>query len=262
VVWKAWAFFKRDLMTDVSYKVSFALEALDILLGVAAFYFLGRYLSHRLSTSEGFFPFVLIGVAVNGYMTTALVCFSQGIRDNQLTGTLKAILVTRTSPLVLVLLSSLYPFVRAAVDATVYLLAGIALGVSLGGVNVAAALLVFAFSLLAFSSIGIVSATFTLVFKRGDPVLWLFGGLSWLLGGVFYPVEVLPPLLQHAGQLLPITHALDGMRAALLNATPVAELLPQIEVLALFVLVGLPLSLGGFSLAMRRARVAGTLGPW
>ena len=30
-------------------------------------------------------------------------------------------------------------------------------------------------SLLAFSSIGIMSATFTLVFKRGDPLLWLFG---------------------------------------------------------------------------------------
>ena len=89
-------------------------------------------------------------------------------------------------------------------------------------------------------------ARFTLVFKRGDPLLWLFAGLSWLLGGVFYPLEVLPRFLQHAGQLLPITHALVGMRAALLRNASILELLPQIGVLGVFALVGLPLSLLAF----------------
>jgi ABC-2 type transport system permease protein len=132
-------------------------------------------------------------------------------------------------------------------------------GLSLGQVNVPAALLFFLVSLIAFSSIGIFSATFTVVFKRGDPLLWLFGSLSWLLGGVFYPLEVLPPFLQRIAQLLPITHALEGMRAALLRGAAVVELLPQIEALALFGLVGLPVSLIGFSLGVRRARVTGTL---
>jgi ABC-2 type transport system permease protein len=258
-LWKAWAFLKMGLLTDVSYKLSFAFHALDILLSILAFYFLARLLGETAPQGYASFPFILIGMAVNGYMTTSLACFAQGIRGDQLMGTLKATLATRTSPLALILLSSLYPLVRATVDAGLYLLGGLLFGLSLGGANVPAALLFFLVSLIAFSSIGIFSATFTVVFKRGDPLLWLFGSLSWLLGGVFYPLEVLPPFLQRIAQLLPITHALEGMRAALLSDSAVIELLPQIEALALFGLVGLPVSLIGFSLGVRWARVTGTL---
>jgi ABC-2 type transport system permease protein len=158
-----------------------------------------------------------------------------------------------------VLFSSLYPFVRAAFDALLYLLAGMMFGLSLAHVNFLAVLLLFLLSAAAFSSIGILSATFTLVFKRGDPLLWLFGGLSWLLGGVFYPLQVLPRFLQHAAQLLPITHALVGMRAALLHHASILEVLPQIGVLGLFGLVGMPLSLLAFHLGVRWAKVTGTL---
>jgi ABC-2 type transport system permease protein len=259
VAWKAWAFFKRDLLTDLSYKLSFAFQVVDILVGIGSFYFLARILGKAAFRGYEPFPFILVGMAVNGYMTTCLVCFAQAIRGNQPPGTLKTVLVTPTSPLAFVLFSSLYPSVRAALDAVLYLLAGTLFGLSLGRVNFAAVLLLFLLSVAAFSSIGILSATFTLVFKRGDPFLWLFAGLSWLLGGVFYPLQVLPRFLQHAGQFLPITHALVGMRAALLHHASILELLPQIGVLGLFGLVGMPLSLLGFHLGVRWARVTGTL---
>ena len=119
--------------------------------------------------------------------------------------------------------------------------------------------LIFLLSAAAFSSIGILSATFTLVFKRGDPILWLFGGLSWVLGGVYYPIEVLPRFLRHAAELLPVTHALVAMRGALLRHASFAELLPQIGVLAGFALLGMPLSLLAFHLGVRWARINGSL---
>jgi len=259
LTWKAWAFFKRDLRTDLSYKLSFAFQVVDILVGIGAFYFLARILGKADFRGYEPFPFILVGMGVNGYMTTCLVCFAQAIRGNQPPGTLKAVLVTPTSPVAFVLFSSLYPFARAAFDAVMYLLAGTMFGLSLSRVNLPSVLLLFLLSAAAFSSIGILSATFTLVFKRGDPLLWLFGGLSWLLGGVFYPIQVLPPFLQHAAQLLPITHALVGLRAALLHHASLHELLPQIGVLGLFGLVGMPLSLLAFHLGVRWARVAGTL---
>jgi ABC-2 type transport system permease protein len=231
----------------------------DILVGIGSFYFLARVLGKAAFRGYEPFPFILVGMAVNGYMSTSLVCFGQAIRGNQPPGTLKAVLVTPTSPVAFVLFSSLYPFARAAFDALLYLLAGMMFGLSLGRVNFLAVLLIFLLSAAAFSSIGILSATFTLVFKRGDPLLWLFGGLSWLLGGVFYPLQVLPRFLQYAAQLLPITHALVGMRAALLHHASILELLPQIGVLGLFGLVGMPLSLLAFHLGVRWARVTGTL---
>jgi len=256
---KAWAFFKRDLLIDLSYKLSFAFQALDLLMAVAAFFFLARIIGRAPFRSYEPFPFILVGMAVNGYMTTALACFSLAVRGNQPIGTLKAVLATRTSPLSFMLLSSTYPFARAAFDAGLYLAGGAMFGVSLARANVPGALLLFLLSVLVFGSIGVLSATFTLVFKRGDPFLWLFGGLSWLLGGVYYPIEVLPRFLYYAAQLLPITHALNGMRAAILLGAGNRELLPHIAVLAGFALIGVPASLLAFHFGLRRAMKMGTL---
>lgn len=256
---KAWAFFKRDLRTDLSYRFSFVLQILNIVTTLAAFYFLTLVLGEKAFAGYQAFPFILTGMAVHGYMTTSLYAYAQGIRGNQQAGTLKVVLLSRTSPLAFIFLSSLYPFFRAAVDGGCYMAAGLLFGVSLTHMNLSAALVVFLASLPALSSIGIASAAFTLVFKRGDPLLWLVGGLSWLLGGVFYPQDVLPPVLQQAALFLPITHVLRGMRAALLQGVSLADLSPQIGALALFGAVALPLSLLGFCLGVRQARISGTL---
>src|SRR5437870_1556323 len=195
-LWKLRAFVKRDLAIDLRYRLSFALEFAHVMAAVAAFYFLSQLVGEKRPQGYASFPFILVGLAVNAYMTTCFVCFSQAITGGQPVGMLKAILATPTSSGIFLMCSSAYPFMRASVDAGAYLAAGVLFGLPLWHVNAAAVALVFGLSLLAFSSIGVMSATFTLVFKRGDPLLWLFGSGSWLLGGVIYPVGVLPASLQ------------------------------------------------------------------
>src|SRR5919201_723309 len=241
LVWKLSAFVRRDLAIDWSYKLSFILQTVHVALAVAAFYFRSKLLGDRRPAGYASFPFVLVGLAVNAYMSTCFACFSQAIRSGQSTATLKAVLATPTPPATLLVCSATYPFIRALLDAAVYIVVGLMFGLSIAGWNAFAAGSVLMLSLLAFSSIGVMSATFTLVFKRGDPLLWLFASGSWLLGGVLYPTDLLPPLLRHVGALLPITHAVNGMRAALLSGASSAayrELAP----LALFAVVGVPLS--------------------
>lgn len=257
--WKIWAFLKRDVAIDVSYKLSFAFEAAHVVITVAAFYFLSQLLGATRPDGYAAFPFMLVGMTVNAYMTTCLVCFSQTIRGSQLAGTLNAILATPTSPSVFLVCSSAYPFIRASMDAGMYVAAGALFGVSMSHMNAAAAAVVLVLSLLAFSSVGILSASFTLVFKRGDPLLWLFGSGSWLLGGVLYPVEVLPPVLRHAAAFLPITHAVQGMREAVLGGSSMAAISGELLRLALFALIGVPLSLLVFTVGVAHARRAGTL---
>jgi ABC-2 type transport system permease protein len=258
-LWTLRAFLKRDLAIDVSYRLSFALEALHVLTAVAAFYFFSQLVGQGRPDGYASFPFILVGLAVNAYMITCFVCFSQAIRGSQPAGTLKAILATPISSSVFLLCSSVYPFLRSSADAGAYLVAGVLFGVPLWHVNVVAVALVLALSLLAFSSIGILSATFTLVFKRGDPLLWLFGSGSWLLGGILYPVSVLPASLQRVAWLLPITHAADGMRAALLNGASPAMIVGDLRALALFALIGFPASVVIFSLGIDHAKRVGSL---
>jgi ABC-2 type transport system permease protein len=250
------AFFKRDLLTDFSYRLSFLLHALNILLGVAAYYFLARFVDRSALGGAEPFVFLLAGLTVNAYMSTWMVCFTDAVRTGQATGTLKAIAGTPLSRAEFVLFSALYPSARAAVDAFVYVMGGMALGASLGHTNVAAVGLVLLLSSVSFAAIGIASAAIALVFRRGDPLLWLATSLSWMLGGVLFPIELLPAPLASAARLLPITHAVSGVRLALAGGSITDAAGP----LAVFAILGLPLSLAAFDAGLHRARVAGSLG--
>lgn len=104
-------------------------------------------------------------------------------------------------------------------------------------------------SVLTFTGLGVLSASYLLVFKRGDPVKWALLGVSGLVSRVMYPVSVLPrPLpLQWIARLVPVTYSLEGMRAAILGHASMAELWPVIRDLLAFAVVLLPVSFAAFS---------------
>jgi ABC-2 type transport system permease protein len=254
------AFFRRDLRLDLSYRVSFLLQAVDVVLALGSYFFLARVLREPSPGGYEPFPFLVVGVAVNGALTTCLICFAQGVRGGLETGTLKALLVSPLPPPQLLLFSAGYPLARSVLEAAVYVAVGALLGVSFAGANWGAALVVLVLGLCAVGAFGVLAATYTLLFKRGDPVIWLFGSLSWLLGGVFYPLDVLPAPLQSAAHLLPVTSAVEAMRATLLHGRTLFDVGPQLAALAAFVIAGIPLSLAVFAAGLRRARVTGSLG--
>lgn len=262
---KLLAFLRRDLAIEASYRVSFALQAASVFLSIAAYYFLARFIGQvgipGLAPYGGdYFAFVLLGVALHDYLSTSLDAFSRSIREAQLAGTLEALLSTQTSLPTIILSSAAYPFLWTSASVLLYLALGAGLfGVSLAGGNWLGAALILALAILTFSALGILSASFILVFKRGSPIAWLLGALSWLLGGVLYPVAVLPDWLRALSALLPITHAIEGMRAALLAAAPWGTLWPSLWPLLAFAAALLPLSLLAFQHATRWTRIAGTL---
>ncbi len=103
------------------------------------------------------------------------------------------------------------------------------------------------------------SAAFTLVLKHGDPLVWAFGALSWVLGGVFFPVDMLPTTLQRLSALLPITHVLDALRATLLQGAGLSDVASSVAVLAGFASLGFPLAIAVFGAAVGRVKQTGTL---
>jgi ABC-2 type transport system permease protein len=262
---KLLAFLKRDFHLEASYRLSFFLQFLGIFFSVFLFYFLARLLGKAASPylqvyGGDYFAFVLIGIAFAGYFGVGLSSFANSIRQAQTTGTLEAMLMTPTRVSTVVLCSSLWDYLLTTLRVLVYLALGaIFLGVDLGRGNYLAALLILALTVVSFSSLGIIAASFIMILKRGDPVTWVFNSLSSLLGGVYYPITILPGWLQVLSNLLPITYSLRAMRLALLQGYPLSALAPDILALALFSLLLLPLSLLAFRYAVHRARVDGSL---
>jgi ABC-2 type transport system permease protein len=188
-----------------------------------------------------------------------MLSFSSKIRQEQMTGTLEAMLVTTTSTGTIVLGSALWDFLLTSVKVVVYLTAGWLLGIHLRFESLLPCLVVLALTILAFSGIGILSAAFVFYLKRGDPITYLVSSMSALLGGVFYPPEDLPAWVGDLSKFLPITYALRALRHSLLLGSRFSDLVPDLVALALFAAVLLPLGAIAFRLAVRRARAEGSL---
>jgi len=257
--------FFRDLAIARSYRAVFALELLETLFGVAAFYYLSRFidtpdLQRLLPQGGSYFAFVLVGFAFFDYLNVAINALDRSLEEARSNGTLEYLLVTQTSLPVILAGSALYPFVLLSLRTVVYLGWGMLFfGFPAGQADWPGAVLVLAVSILAFAGLGVLSASYLLIFKRGNPVKWLFLGVAGLVSGVMYPVNVLPAPLQWIARLVPVTYSLEAMRAAVLGHASIAELWPSLRILLVFAAVLLPVSFAAFSWALRRTKITGTL---
>ena len=95
---KAFAFLKRDFLSEVSYRLAFFLQVAGILLSLLAFYHLTKMIDPNAAGLDGIRPFdwLMIGLAFQFYFSTALYAFSAKIRNEQMLGTLEAMLVSPT----------------------------------------------------------------------------------------------------------------------------------------------------------------------
>jgi ABC-2 type transport system permease protein len=262
---KPLAFVWRDFIDDMSYKFAFLMQFINIFISTAIFFFLSKLLgnlgdAYLKPYGGNYFSFVLIGIAFYSYLGVSMRALTATIRKGQMLGTLEALLVTQTEIPTIILSSSIYSFIWASVKVAIYLLLGaLVFGADMGNANIAGAFVVLVLTIISFGSLGILSASFIMVLKRGDPVSWVFGGISGLLGGLYYPVSVLPGWLQTLSYLLPVTYALEGMRMAVLRGYSLSALMPNILALLVFSVIMLPLSIMAFGFAVKKAKRDGTL---
>jgi ABC-2 type transport system permease protein len=262
---KPWAFVRRDFGDAASYKLSFLMQFAGIFLSILTFFFLARLFGgvavpYLKPYGGDYFSFVLIGIAFAGYIGVAQHSITGTISTAQEMGTLEALMVTQTGIPAILFSSSLSSFIWTTLRVIVYLLLGaVVFGLDMKGANIPAAVLILLLSITSLGSFGIISASFIMAFKKGDPLGWVFSSLSGFLGGVIYPIEVFPGWLQKCSYLLPITHSLKGMRLALLQGYSTAALLPYILALAGFTGVMLPFSLFVFQKAVKKAKMDGSL---
>ncbi len=264
---KAFAFLKRDWQVETSYRFNFLIQLINSVVPLLMFFFIEKMISQEALSNTSwanadYFAFTVIGVAFTRYFQFALSSFSTSIRNSQVTGCLEAMFGSQTSPATIVLLSSTYSMASSLIQLVALLGCSLFLGFSLASTNVPVAFLVFFLSILAYLSFGILSATFTLLFKRGDPVTWVITMVGALVGGAYFPVDLLPQWLQVISAILPITYALDALRTCMLEGGGLGAVLPELGKLTLITAILLPGSLFLFNRAVTYTRRTGTLGQY
>jgi ABC-2 type transport system permease protein len=83
--------------------------------------------------------------------------------------------------------------------------------------------------------------------------------MGTMLGGAYFPIDVLPPWLRQVSFLIPITYSLDALRLTMLKGYSLEMVAHPLLVLALMAAILLPVSLVIFAAMVRKGRIEGTL---
>jgi len=132
--------------------------------------------------------------------------------------------------------------------------------IDLSNANLWGGMLMLLAGSLSFIGVGVMGSVLPLLFpERGSQMTHVIIALLLLVSGVYYPIEVLPEILQRMAVFSPATYVLDGTRRALLEGLPTASLWPYVWPTLLMGLVAIPVGLWVFGLAERYAKRTGKL---
>jgi ABC-2 type transport system permease protein len=253
--------WSRDFLIARSYRLAVLLDLVLGLLNLLVYFFISRTFEGTVPADLGpapsYFAYAGVGIAMTTVINAATVAVATRIREEQLTGTLEAMITQPISSMSLAAGMSGLPFLTAVVRAAVYLgLGTLLLDLTFPDADWPGAAAVLAMSGIALSSLGVASAAMVMIVKRGDIVVSLAVFALGIFSGALFPIAVLPNWLEPIAEVMPTTLAFDGLRAALFGGAGWSD---EVLGLGLYAIGLLPLSLWAFAAAIRVAKRSGSV---
>jgi len=130
----------------------------------------------------------------------------------------------------------------------------------MGSANLFGATVMLIAGSLSFIGISVVGSILPLLFpERGSQMTHVLIALLLLVSGVYYPIDVLPEILQKFAVISPATYVIEGSRLALLEGVPTVDLWPYIWPTLIMGFIAIPAGLWVFQQAERYAKRTGKL---
>lgn len=258
------ALVRASWLAAKSYRLGLLFGFGGIIVGFVPLYFAAHALqpvvqdSIRLEGQE-YFGFLVVGLAVTGYLSFAMRSLPAAISSGIGSGTLEALLATPTRlPTLLAGLMG-YPFLRTTARSVLLLVAMWLVGthVAWGSVPLSAAILIII--VIAHIPVGMLAAALHLVFRTSGPLVPGILAAETLLGGVYYSTNVIPEVVRPLSAVVPLTYGLRALRRSLLSGEPLSVVGTDVAILAGFAVVLFALGLFAFRKALDYSRKAGTL---
>jgi ABC-2 type transport system permease protein len=254
------AVLRRDLVVYVSYRSRLVSQALTSLFSLTLFYYVSRLVHvEGFATPGAYFGFVIVGIALINVLYS---CFgvAETVRQELIAGTFERLLLSPFGPICSVLAMSIFPLIVAFVLASFTLFVGwAAFGLALHWATVPLALPAMLLALLAFLPFGLGFAALTVVMKQGNVgTSWVIALIS-IVGGLYFPLTLLPGWVQTAAEFQPFTPATELLRHFLVGSTQAESIAVIIAKITLFAAILLPLSMWALSHSIRIGQRRGTI---
>jgi ABC-2 type transport system permease protein len=174
-------------------------------------------------------------------------------------GVFEALLATPTSTAGLLMGLASFDVLIAVIRAAVLLSVAGFLGAELIPSQLPLGGAVLGLIVLAHVPFGLMGAAMVLAFRTAGPLPRAIVVVSTLMGGVYYPTNVIPSWLQHASGWLPLTYGLRALRRVLLQHATLDVVAAELWALIANAFVLFVVGAVALSAAMRYARREGTL---
>lgn len=257
----AGAIVKRDFLLMASYRFRFVSQAVSAFFGLTLFYYISRLvdIGGSLSTTD-YYAFAVTGLMTLQMINSTLTVPSMTLRQELVAGTFERVAVSPFGAVSGVVSMMLFPFLYTLVIVVLMLaFAAIVFGLALQWSTAALSIPVGGLAALAFAPFGVLVVAGVLLAKQASiGTNWLVAGIS-LVGGLYFPVALLPDWIQWTSSVQPFTPAVDLMREVLLGMPVPEPAWLAVLKLVLFATVLLPISIVALSKSVQISTRRGTI---
>lgn len=259
------ALVRSSWLSAASYRFRLLVSLGSLAVTMVPLYFVANaiqpVIAESIQTQGGeYFGFLLVGMISLLFLGSAVSSLPTAVSGGISSGTLEALFSTRASVPTLLAGMTGYGFLWTGVRCLVLLAAGALLGANFVWHQAMAAVGILLLIILAYLPFGIFAAALVLAFRTPGPVPRAVTTLSALLGGAYYPTQVIPSWIQDVSTFIPLTYGLRALRRVLLEEEmPLGAVITDVAILAGFAALLLALSLWAFTRALQYARRRGTL---
>ena len=252
---------RRDAQLWWSYRGRAVSQTFTVFFSLALFYYVSRLVHvSQFETSKSYFSYVAVGILILGILTGALTAVPLAVRQELVAGTFERFVVSPLGPVAGVAAMLLFPMLSTvALSVVQFLLASAVFGLPVHWTTAAAGVPIALLGACAFAPFAIFLAAAVMVVKQvSGGAAFITSGLAFV-GGLFFPVSLLPHWLHWASDVQPLTPALEALRHVLLGTATARPLAADLARLAGFAAVLGPLSLWALSRGIAAGRRRATL---
>ncbi len=255
-----WGIVRRDAILFSSYRTQVVSQLLGPLFTITLFYYISHVLTARtIHSPGGYFGFVIVGLVIVQVLTISLGIMPVTVRQELVSGTIERFLVSAHGPVNGILGTMFFPLCNALLTGVLMLgAAALVFGLPLAS-TAALAIPVSLLGILAFTPFALLLVALVMVFKQvTSATQFIIAGVA-IVGGLYFPIAVLPGWIRWASEVQPFTPAADLMRHLLVNAPLAHSAGVDLLKLAAFVAVLLPAGFLLLRVAIRHGQRSGTI---
>jgi ABC-2 type transport system permease protein len=254
------AVIRRDALIFSTYRFRFVSQVFASFFSLALFYYVSRLVGGPFKTPDDYFAFAVVGLVIFQVLGATLASLPGAVRQELVAGTFERFVVSPFGAAAAILSMTIFPSLLAFLQGVFTLtIAAMLFGLGLHWTTVPLAIPVALLGALAFMPFSLLLAAAVIAVKQAGAGAGYVVTLISLVGGLLFPVALLPGWIRWMSEVQPFTPTVELLRNLLVGLPLEGSVLTALVKIIGFTVVLTPLALISVVAALRFAQRRGTI---